>query len=81
MTITRQQLELESCSSPLKTREVLQFRLKKISVWVVGLFGHVYITTGCFDRSVKTLDDINIPWEINNRDELVSQIFLNLIVF
>jgi len=30
MAITRQQLELESCSNPLKTHEVLQFRLKKI---------------------------------------------------
>jgi len=26
----------------------------------------VYITTGCFDRSVKTLDDVNIPGEFNN---------------
>jgi len=34
---------------------------KKISVCVFGLFGHVYITTGCFDRSVKTLDDVNVP--------------------
>jgi len=40
-----------SCSLELK---------KKFSVCVFGLFGHVYITTGCFDKSVKTLDDVNI---------------------
>jgi len=40
--------------------------IKKSSFWV-GLFGDVYITTGCFDRSVKTCDDVNIPWKFNNQ--------------
>jgi len=49
------------------TRKDLLFRLqKKISVLLVGIFGHVCITTGCFERSVKTLDDVNIPWDSNN---------------
>ena len=35
-------------------------------MWVVGLFVDVYITTGCFDKSVKTCDDVKIPLEFNN---------------
>jgi len=27
----------------------------------------------CFDRLVKTLDDVNIQWEFNNQDDLVAQ--------
>jgi len=44
-------------------------------VLVFGIFGHVYITTGCFDRSVKTLDDVNIPWEFNNQVDFVVRNF------
>jgi len=44
-------------------------------VWLVGIFGHVYITTGCFHRPVKTLDDVNLPWEFNNRVDFVAQSF------
>jgi len=44
-------------------------------VWVVGLFGHVYIITGCFDRSVKTLDNVDIPMEFNNTADFVAQSF------
>jgi len=48
---------------------------KENSVWVVSLFGDVYITTRCFDRSVKTCDDINTLWEFNNRADFVAQSF------
>jgi len=49
MAITRQRIELESCTNPLKKREILLCaEWKFCSVWVVGLFGRVYTTTGCF---------------------------------
>jgi len=44
-------------------------------VWVFGLFSDVHITTGCFDKFVKfvkTLDDVNILWEFNNRADFVA---------
>jgi len=44
-------------------------------VCAFGLFGHVYITTGCFDRSIKTLDDVNIPWEFINLADFVARNF------
>jgi len=31
-------------------------------VFVFGLFGHVYTTTGCFDRFVKTLTGLSKHW-------------------
>jgi len=46
-------------------------------VWVFGFYGHVYTTTGCFDRSVKTLDDVKIPWEVNNRANFVARTLLD----
>ena len=36
---------------------------KQFSPYDFGLFGHVYNTTGCFDRCIKTLTDVILPWE------------------
>jgi len=48
MDITRQQLQLESGSSPLMTREVLQFRQKKkFSDWDIVFLVDVYKMRGC----------------------------------
>jgi len=44
-------------------------------MWFVGLFGDVYITTECFDKSVKPLNDVNIPCKLNNRADFVAQSF------
>jgi len=39
--ITRQQIELESCSNPLKTRDVLLFRINSFfKIWVLGPWDH-----------------------------------------
>jgi len=45
MAITRQQIELEGCSSP-------------VSVWVFDIFGDFYITTGCFDMFWQVCQNI-----------------------
>jgi len=37
--ITRQQIELERCSNPLKTRPALKLELKKDCSFVFGVFG------------------------------------------
>jgi len=44
-------------------------------VWLVGIFGHIYITTGCFDKLVKTLDDVDIAWEFDNQADFDAQSF------
>jgi len=31
------------------------------------------MTTGCFDKSVKTLDDVNVPWEFKNQAHFVAR--------
>jgi len=36
------------------------------------------MSTGCFDRPVKTLDDVRIPWEFNNQADFVTQSFTGL---
>jgi len=53
----------------------LQFRLKKkkFSLCDFGLSGHVYKTTGCFDRSVKTIHDANVLWEFKNQAESLAR--------
>ena len=51
--ITRQQIELESCSNLLKMGKVLQLAIKKIvSVLNVGFFDYVYMMEVCLCISV-----------------------------
>jgi len=47
MAITLRQNMLESCSSPLKTRDFCSLDWKKILSWDLGSFVDVYIMSGC----------------------------------
>jgi len=78
MAITRRQNRLESCSSPLKTREDVRFRLKKkffslrsrAFCWCLHnerMFMHIFLH----------LHDVIIPWEPTNRADFVTQNFLD----
>jgi len=46
---------------------------KQFSPCDFGLSGRVYKTTGCFDRSVKTIHDVNNPWEFKNQAESLAR--------
>jgi len=74
MTITSQQIEPEtSCSNPLWMGKTCSFNWKKNSPCDFRPTGHVYKTTGCFDMFIKTIHDVNVPWEFKNRAESVAR--------
>jgi len=45
--ITHRQIELESCSNPLKTREGMYFAIKKTFQFRMSIFFNAYIMIGC----------------------------------
>ena len=71
MANSRQRIELQIRSESGKTYS-LDWK-KQFSPCDFGLTGRIYKTTGSFDRSVKTIHDVNVLWECVNWAESLAR--------
>ena len=77
MAITRRQIRLESCSSPLKTSEDFGSDCKKMFSLRSRFFWWCLRNERMFMHICLHLDDVIIPWGPTNRTEFVVQSFLD----